>query len=106
MTFGGFFRQHFHYGRGAFAYHRIRAARRSGRFRVEPLAFYQRLAAMPFRTDIANPVRVAGLLGLAQAANAVGFFWEAARRQRRAYDGNLVALEWRVPAGEYRKTGS
>lgn len=104
MTLGRFFRQHFHYGRGAFAYHRVRAVRRSGRFRVEPLAFYQRLAAMPFRTDIANPVQVAGLLCVAQAANAVGFFWEAA--QRRVYDSDLVSLEWRVPAGEYRKTGS
>jgi GT2 family glycosyltransferase len=45
MTLWGFVRQHFHYGRGAFAYHRVRAARRVARFRVEPLAFYGQLAA-------------------------------------------------------------
>ena len=106
MTFSRFVRQHFHYGRGAYAYHRVRAARRSGRFRVEPLAFYQRLAAMPFRTEIANPVQVFALLCVAQAANAAGFLWEAVRRQRRGYDSDLVALEWRVPASDYRKTGS
>jgi GT2 family glycosyltransferase len=106
MTFRRFFRQHFHYGRGAYAYHRVRAERRSGRFRVEPLTFYRRLAAMPFRTEIANPMTVSGLLCVAQAANAAGFFWEAARRQRRGYDTDLVALEWRVPASDYRKTGS
>ena len=55
MTFRGFIRQHFHYGRGAFAYHRVRAARRLGRFRVEPLAFYSRLAAMPFATEPPTP---------------------------------------------------
>jgi len=93
-------------GRGAYAYHRVRAARRSGRFRVEPLAFYQRLAAMPFRTEIANPVQVFALLCVAQAANAAGFLWEVVRRQRRGYDSDLVALEWRAPASDYRRTGS
>ena len=67
---------------------------------MEPLAFYRRLAAMPFATETANPVLVFALLAVAQAANALGFFWEAARRQRRAYDSDLAALAWHGPSGE------
>lgn len=101
LTFSKFIRQHFQYGRGAFAYHRVRAARRLGRFRVEPLAFYKRLAAMPFATETDSPIVVSALLALAQAANAGGFIWEATRQQR-VYDSDLTTLEWATDAPTHR----
>jgi hypothetical protein len=63
MTFSKFGSAAFQYGRGAFAYHRVRAARR---FRsIQVLAFYKRLATMPFATDTDSPIAVS-LLALAQ----------------------------------------
>lgn len=81
LTFAGFCRQHFNYGRGAFRFHQERARRRSGRFRVEA-GFYRRL----IRIDPASaqpgtklpPVRQAALLAVWQIANASGFLYEAA----------------------------
>lgn len=80
LTFRTFLRQHFHYGRGAFCFHRIRAQRGQGRITVEPPTFYIKMLRYPFAGE--SGVRasiVMVLLGLAQLANATGFFWERAR---------------------------
>ena len=80
-TFGfpGFVRQYFDYGRGAWRYHRERAARGGGRLQGE-LDFYRtlvRTARAPLREATATErSKLVALLGLWQAANAAGFAWE------------------------------
>jgi GT2 family glycosyltransferase len=84
LTFAGFWQQHFNYGRGAFRFRRAAAGDGRGQ---NILGFY---TSMPrFISAIADDtghdsgsIRRAGLmadLALWQAANAVGFAWEAAR---------------------------
>lgn len=78
-----FWRQHFTYGRGAYHFHRIRAARGTGRMRDE-----MSLHADP-RTWLVRPfhdrslgelLRVVSLMALWQLANTAGFFYEAVVR--------------------------
>jgi GT2 family glycosyltransferase len=74
-----FWRQHFNYGRGAFAFRQLR---RSGghapSLGLEPARFYTRLVAYPFAVASQKPPLVlSALLALSQLANAGGFFWEA-----------------------------
>jgi glycosyltransferase involved in cell wall biosynthesis len=71
-----FWRQHYHYGRGAYRYHQARAQRGTGRFRPD-LKFYRRLFFIPFIQERGIQVlRVAILLIISQIANALGFFKE------------------------------
>jgi GT2 family glycosyltransferase len=70
--------QHFWYGRGAYRYWK-RAARSGVRFRIEPLSFYSRLLAAPFKSHSASAPLVAALTLTAQVANAMGFFYEMGR---------------------------
>jgi GT2 family glycosyltransferase len=73
----GYWRQHAAYGRGAYRFHRARAARGGGRVRLEPSRFYARLVARPFRDGPApRALELAGLLGLSQVANAAGYATE------------------------------
>ena len=80
LTFGGFCEQHFAYGRGAFRFHRVRGRRGSGHLMTE-LAFYRGLPHAT-RASLAGiddgRAALGGLLALWQAANAVGYVWEAA----------------------------
>jgi GT2 family glycosyltransferase len=79
LTFRGFWRQHFGYGRAAFHFHRIRA-RRADDVNVEPLGFYLDLLRYPFsHARGAYALTLASLFMWAQAANVAGFFWEKAR---------------------------
>jgi hypothetical protein len=71
-----FWRQHYHYGRGAFHFHRVRA-RRAGRFRIEPPSFYAGLLARPWIRREPGPALTSALLALSQVANAAGFLTEA-----------------------------
>ena len=83
LTWRTFWRQHFNYGRGAYRLHQLRARRDPGRIRVEPLAFYLRMLGYPLaRTQGGKAAVLAGLLAVAQAANAVGFFRERVKRER------------------------
>ena len=84
LTFGGFCRQHFTYGRGAFFFHRARARRGQPRVRVEPRRFYVELLRHPSSRRAARAARLTLLLALAQAANAAGFFWETGVNRRSA----------------------
>jgi glycosyltransferase involved in cell wall biosynthesis len=81
LSLAGFFGQHFHYGRGAYLFHRVRARR--GRSRVKPdLRFYALVCRhMLFSSLSWNSLRMAGLMGLWQLANLTGFFWQAMSRQ-------------------------
>lgn len=79
LTLGGFLRQHFRYGRGAWRVHRLRAERQAERSRIEPLSFYLDMLRFPFSQPEDRGGVHAALLAVSQAANASGFFWEALR---------------------------
>ena len=76
LALKAFWRQHFEYGRGAFAFHRARARRGGDRIRVEPLRFYVDLLRYSFVGDRrGGAVTLAGLLALSQLATVGGFAW-------------------------------
>jgi glycosyltransferase involved in cell wall biosynthesis len=87
LTLLRFCKQHFAYGRGARRYHQLRTARGSGRLSHD-LAFHAQLPALlqaPLAgLPLGRAVPVVALLGLWQAANAAGFFYEAYRAWRSA----------------------
>jgi GT2 family glycosyltransferase len=72
-----FWKQHWNYGRGAFHFHQARAGRGGGPLRPEPLGFYVGMLRYPFRHEsLARGAVHAKLLGMAQFANALGYFRE------------------------------
>lgn len=80
LTFWTFLRQHFHYGRGAFCFHQVRARRGQDRIEVEPLAFYLNMLRYPFVSARGrNTLMLMLLLVVTQVSNATGFFWQRAR---------------------------
>ena len=83
LTPARFWKMHHRYGRGAFHFRRARAGRKGERVRVEPPKFYADLVRSAFRNRSGGAaVAVAGLLVVAQAANALGFFTEAGQSRR------------------------
>lgn len=79
-----YWRQHFHYGRGAFGFQRARAKRAATALRLEPLQFYTELLLYPFRSDqTLSPFFLSWLLMVSQIGNAAGFFWEWGSRLRK-----------------------
>jgi GT2 family glycosyltransferase len=82
-TFGGFVRQHYTYGRGAYYLHRREAADARRVLRVEPLRFYTRLIGYPFARRAPQRARLTALLLLSQAANAAGFVRERVFAEQR-----------------------
>jgi glycosyltransferase involved in cell wall biosynthesis len=84
LNVASFWRQHFHYGRGAERFSRRRSARRSGSMLAEA-RFHLDVRNWLWRPLTSVPARraapVAALLGLWQAANLAGFCWEALRRR-------------------------
>ena len=81
LTAVSFWRQHFNYGRGAWQYHQLRAARRQRPVKLEPFSFYRNLLLFPMRRHS----KLRGLffmllLLITQIANAAGFFSEKRRR--------------------------
>jgi GT2 family glycosyltransferase len=90
LTLRTFWQQHFNYGRGAFRYHRARARRGSGFFRLDR-AFYARLPAL-LRWGFserpgAQALLLTALLGVWQGANAVGFWWEVVHHRAEGRAG-------------------
>jgi len=79
LTWGGYCRLHFNYGRGAFRFHRARARRGFGPFRPELKFHWQVLRSLPLmlaqehRKD-AFPLVL--LLAAWQVANTTGYIWE------------------------------
>jgi GT2 family glycosyltransferase len=77
LTFRTFLRQHFHYGRGAFCFHQIRARRGQHSFKMEPPVFYFNMLRYPFvNGQGVKALILMLLLVVTQLANAAGFFWE------------------------------
>jgi len=69
-----FWRQHFHYGRGAFCFYRSRENRS---MKLEPRAFYVNLMYYPLRQSKGlRPLLSATLMAVSQLANALGYYWE------------------------------
>src|SRR3954447_6554043 len=76
LSFGGFVRQHRAYGRGAFAYHRLRSRRGSGRMRDDfgfPTELARRLIGAARMVPPQTAVRGAALAAVWQVANAAGW---------------------------------
>jgi glycosyltransferase involved in cell wall biosynthesis len=83
----GFWHQHFNYGRGSHGFHSAHAARGYPPLAVEPMRFYLQLLMYPLSIDRSpRGVALVMLMGVAQIANAAGFFWQAvvARRSRHS----------------------
>jgi GT2 family glycosyltransferase len=77
LTFRGFCRQHFAYGRGAYRFHQLRSRRQAQPLRVEPLRFYFNLLRFPFERSAGTQCwALAALLAVSQILNVAGFFWE------------------------------
>jgi glycosyltransferase involved in cell wall biosynthesis len=76
LTLGGFWRQHFTYGRGAWAYRNRRATWTAEPVRLEPFAFYRGLLTYP--RSRARGWRSSALLLVSQIANASGYFYARA----------------------------
>jgi glycosyltransferase involved in cell wall biosynthesis len=80
LDFHRFCRQHFSYGRGAYYFRELMRQESDERVHLEPVSFYANLLRFPFaRPRASRAVRVSLLLGVAQLANASGFFYEKAR---------------------------
>ena len=79
MSLFGFCSQHFTYGRGARTFHAARAARAAGAWKPGPWGFYDGMIQHSMRRSgsVSRKVALAMLVGLSQAANAAGYFWEA-----------------------------
>ena len=83
LTARKYWRQHFSYGKGAFQFHQIRAERKQAPVKVEPASFYIKLMSYPFsRQKSWLSFLYAKLFGVAQFANALGFFWARGRNGR------------------------
>lgn len=83
-----FWRQHWNYGRGACHFHRARAARGGAGLRPEPLSFYLGMLRFPFgREGFGQALVQAGLLGMSQLANALGYFRERQRDGGKGSEG-------------------
>jgi GT2 family glycosyltransferase len=87
-----FWRQHFHYGRGAFLCHARGPRQKAMDVRPEPFTFYAGLFCSPWRRARSGPAWVvATLLAISQAATVAGFFYEGARTTANS-------RSWRAPA--------
>jgi glycosyltransferase involved in cell wall biosynthesis len=77
LSFRRFFRQHFHYGRGAHRFHQTRTYRQGGDFEIEG-SFYAKCFLRPFTHEKGmRGLQLLALLGVWQAANTAGFFHRA-----------------------------
>lgn len=78
LDLAGFCRLHFQYGQGSSRYRRRSSRRQSSSVRFEPVSFYLNLVRYPFsQTGGARAMLLSGLLGVAQIANAAGFFYQS-----------------------------
>ncbi len=79
MGLFGFCRQHFTYGRGAWAFHASRAAGGAGSSTQEPWGFFEGLIwhAMRRSGGLARGVLFPPLMVVSQTAHAAGYSWEA-----------------------------
>ncbi len=102
MTLARFFRQHFHYGRGAHRFHLARAKRGAGDFEVDS-GFYVECLIRPFTTAKGLwALQLFSLLMVWQVANTLGFFhrafqhWFEVIRQSRCLSLIRTPGAWRL----------
>lgn len=83
LTFAGFCRQHFRYGRGAYQFW-LRRRRAGGQGnRIQPPDFYLSMLSYPFsRTKMTRAAAICVLFAISQTAGAVGYFIERRRNRR------------------------
>jgi GT2 family glycosyltransferase len=74
LTLGGFVRQHFAYGRGAYIYRSRDAAAR----KRAPARFYRDLVTEPLRRKSPRALRLSAALAVMQLATAAGYAVQAA----------------------------
>jgi len=75
LTLVSFIRQHFHYGRGAWMYHRVLAQRYRRPQRIEPFRFYLSLLLWPLKVNQGmRPFLLMALFLVSQAAQTAGYF--------------------------------
>jgi GT2 family glycosyltransferase len=76
LTFCRFWRQHFHYGFGAFHFHRLHHEKQRGYILPEPTLFYVNLVQSTLRTARKKQsLLLTPLLFVSQTATALGFLW-------------------------------
>jgi glycosyltransferase involved in cell wall biosynthesis len=79
LTWGGYCRLHFNYGRGAFRFHQARARRGCGPFRPDLKFHWHVLTSLPRMLDHRHKkdaFSLALLLAAWQVANTAGYVWE------------------------------
>ena len=75
MSLRGFWKQHFNYGRGAYAYHRLRAQRQVDAVGREPIRFYVGLVRYPLvKYGLLRGAKLSLLMAISQFANVAGYF--------------------------------
>jgi len=75
LSFGGFCRQHFNYGKGAYHFHRLRRARKSGGLAWQFLQYYLRVFRAGFAKTQSSGIVKVWLLLVWQVVNAAGFIY-------------------------------
>ncbi len=77
LTFRGFLRQQFHYGRGAFRFHQSLRKNPAADTTRQPLRFYLNLLRYPLRQPPRQTAWLrCGLLLLSQLSTTTGYLWE------------------------------
>lgn len=83
LNLRSFLKQHFHYGRGAFLFHRLQAERRRSRVKLESPGFYLSLLLWPWSVCPGpKAARLSLLLLLAQIAHTAGYLSQSAAQAR------------------------
>ena len=77
LTLTAFCRQHFNYGRGAYQFPRTQVRCGRSLFKPGPRFYASVFRRALFSPLSGKPLRMAGLMGLWQAANLAGFLWQA-----------------------------
>jgi hypothetical protein len=80
-------RQHFGYGRGAFMFHKQRAARTGAQFKPDPAFYAKLLRAAIAQPTVSRAVLMTMLLAWAQLANAAGYARERLTSSRASLKG-------------------
>lgn len=94
MNLRRFWTQHQNYGRAAFHFHGLRAARAQEPVRIEPPAFYFGLLTFPLRhAAFPASLYLTALIVLAQFANAFGFFRQKAKDARASAEAGAGAAQ-------------
>jgi len=84
LNFRTFWKQHFTYGRGAYIFRNLRSSEDKKGIRIEPLSFYYNLLCFPFfRAETKRALSIFFLFFISQLANALGFFAEKFKCQKK-----------------------